>query len=178
MMGRSNHNLRRELRLAGASEVEARELAALAVDLRRLRPATRHHSRWTTILPFGLTSLAGLALGMMLVIFSQTAVAGSWLYPVQKLSDSVAILIHPDYRGAVMMKRAQQVKQLVATHASSQLVLATLASYQTEAIAYKSTSDDYSMFEYCKASLQQAAAIAPTPERQAIEAALVSLKSV
>jgi hypothetical protein len=77
-----------------------------------------------------------------------------------------------------MMRRAQQVQQLVAGHAGSPVVLATLADYRTEASAYKSTSTNYAMFEYCKTSLRQAAAAAPNPERQAIDKALLALGDV
>ena len=77
-----------------------------------------------------------------------------------------------------MMKRAQEVKQLIAEHANSSLVLATLADYQTKASAYKSVSANYAVFEYCKNNLQQAAAIAPSPERQAINKTLLSLQNV
>ena len=77
-----------------------------------------------------------------------------------------------------MMKRAAQVKQLVAAHASSSLVLATLADYRVEASAYKAISAHYAVFEYCKNNLEQAASIAPATERQAINKSLLSLQSV
>jgi hypothetical protein len=133
---------------------------------------------WRKLIPIGLTSISGLALGMALVILAQTVSPGSWLYPVQKLSDSVAMSVDPSYRGTVMMKRAQEVKQLIASHASSNLVLATLADYQAEAAAYKSVPANYAVYEYCKSNLRQAAANAPSPEHQAIDNALLSLKDV
>jgi len=129
-------------------------------------------------MPVGVASIAGLAVGMALVMFSQTTLPGSILYPVQKLSDSMAVSVNPDYRGTVMMKRAQEVKQLIADHASSNLVLATLDDYKSEASAYTSVSANYAVFDYCKSSLQQAATIATNPERQAIDATLSSLNDV
>lgn len=182
------HNLREELKAAGASAAEVAELAGIAGNLKRLKtssgslPKPTLHSqrtgRWKTLIPLGLTSLAGLALGMAVVILSQTVLPGSRLYPIQKLSDKAAVSIDPVYRGIVMMKRAQEVKQLVARHADSNTVLATLADYKNEAAIYKSVPANYAAFEYCKSNLQQAAASAPNPERQAIDNTLLSLKNV
>jgi hypothetical protein len=181
-------HLREELKSAGANGREINELVAVAGNLKQLKSAGKAslkpaalylpRSRWSIIVPAGLTALTGLALGMALVISSQAVLPGSWLYPVQKLSDNVAVAVHPQYRGTIMMRRAQQVQQLVAKRAGSPVVLATLADYRAEALAYKSTSANYAMFEYCKTSLRQAAVIAPNPERQAINKALLALGDV
>lgn len=184
-----NHNskLRRELTQAGATDIEVDELAGLAVSLKQLKNVTDtklpgiksyRQSKWRVCIPAGLTAIVGVMVGVVLVILSQTTLPGSLLYPIQKLSDSVAVSIDPNYRGIVMMKRAQEVKQLVADHASSGLVLATLNDYKNEAWMYKSAPANYAAFEYCKSSLQQAATLAPNPERHAIENTLSSLQDV
>jgi hypothetical protein len=188
MKKRPQNNLRGELKSAGASASEITKLTGIASNLKRLKnsksPSSKpilhgqRPSRWKAPIPLGLTSLAGLILGMALVIFSQTVLPGSRLYPVQKLSDNVAVAVHPDYRGVVMMKRAQEVKQLVAQRANLNTVLATLTDYKNEAAIYKSVSTNYAAFEYCKSNLQQAAQTAPNPERQAIDNTLLSLKNV
>ncbi|HTB48697.1 MAG TPA: hypothetical protein VK712_01295 [Verrucomicrobiae bacterium] len=185
MKSQRSNNLSEELKLAGASDTEAHELVAVASSLKHLKDSRssaaksmRHgqlQSKLRAFIPIGLTSLGGLALGMAVVIFSQTVLPGSLLYPVQKLSDNVAMSANPDYRGTVMMKRAQEVKQLIAAHASPNLVLATLADYRREAAAYKSAPANYAVFEYCKTNLQQAAATAPSSERQAINKTVSSL---
>lgn len=182
-MNHQSNSLRKELELAGATDSEIKELLPLASRLKQLKsskavPRRRHRTRWQSLLPVGITSLTGLAMGMALVILSQSVLPGSLLYPVQKLSDNVSMSVDPAYRGTVMMKRAQQVKQLIAEHASSNLVLATLADYQTEATAYKSAPANYTVFEYCKSNLQQAANMAPALERQAINKTLSSLNDV
>jgi hypothetical protein len=179
--------LKNELKIAGASDSEANELAGLAVSLQQLRSSqstgivakkSGRQTKRISLVPLGLTSVVGLAIGMALAILSQSVLPGSLLYPVQKLSDTVAVSLDPSYRGIVMMKRAQEVKQLVADHASSGIVLATLGDYKTEASVYKPVSTNYATFEYCKSSLQQAAAIAPNSERQAIGNMLSSLPDV
>jgi hypothetical protein len=183
MTQRTSRSLEKELAEAGASRRETGELAALAGELGQLkgRPTAvraKRPRRLGLLAPFGAMALAGIAVGMALVIFSQTVLPGSWLYPVQKLSDSVAVSADPGYRGTVMMKRAQQVRQLVAGRASSGSVMAALADYQHEAAAYRTAGADYDVFEYCKSNLVKAAAAAPAAQRQAINASLESLKSV
>ncbi|HVC35961.1 MAG TPA: hypothetical protein VNE40_00740 [Candidatus Dormibacteraeota bacterium] len=188
MNSKSSNNLSNELKSAGASDEEVKELVVVASNIKHLKDSkgsvarpvlqAQRQNRWRTLIPIGLTSLAGLALGMAVVILSQTVLPGSLLYPVQKLSDNVAVSVNPSYRGSVMMKRAQEVKQLIADHANSGVVLATLADYQVEALSYKSAPANYAVFEYCKSNLQQAATIAPNSERQAIDKTLSSLQNV
>jgi hypothetical protein len=182
------NNLRDELVLAGATDSEIEDLLPLANKLKQLKnsddlvpratPHSQLQNRWKMLVPIGLTTFTGLAFGMALVILSQTVLPGSLLYPVQKLSDNVSMAVDPEYKETVMMKRVQQVKQLINQHASSSLVLATLADYRSEASAYKSDAANYAVFEYCKTSLRQAAATAPSSERQAIDNTLQSLSNV
>jgi hypothetical protein len=168
----------RELQVAGADEAEINKLLPIAIGLRKLSTPRQKTPRWKTpLLATGMT-VAGLALGMALVIFSQAAMPGDWLYPVQKISDNAAVTLRPSYRGTVMMKRADQVKQLVAENARSGAVFTALADYQSEAAAYKSDAANYALFDYCKADLQQAANKATGPERTAITQTLASLQDV
>lgn len=183
-----NNKLKTELRQAGASDSEVNELAGLVGNLKQLKNAKgvdeltvmkfQRRAKWRLFIPVSVASIAGLAVGMAIVIFSQTTLPGSLLYPVQKLSDSVAVSVNSSYRGTVMMKRAQEVKQLIANHANSSLVLATLSDYISEASVYKSVSSNYAEFEYCKDNLRQAANMSTGSERQAIEGSLSTLKDV
>ncbi|HVA11582.1 MAG TPA: hypothetical protein VNG32_05490, partial [Candidatus Dormibacteraeota bacterium] len=135
MKNHSTKNLRGELESAGATTSEIDELIAVASNINKLKSSKnlavkpsikrRRQINWKGLVPVGVTSLSGLALGMALVILSQTVLPGSLLYPVQKFSDTIAISLNTNYRGTVMMKRAQEVKQLIAKHANSNLVLAT-----------------------------------------------------
>jgi hypothetical protein len=182
MKSRFNARLSRELRSTGAGAAETEHLLAVAAGLGELPAAGPRHRLlpfgWRIALPAGLAFVTVLLAGGLLVAAAQTSLPGSRLYPVQKLADSAAEAIHPQYRGVVMMKRAQEVKQLVAARAGSGAVLAALNDYQAEAAAYKTSAANYSAFEYCKTNLQQAAALAPAPERRAITNALSSLNDV
>ncbi len=182
MSRQAQNNLSKELRSAGATDSEINELVVVVSKLKQLKKTPQSSSKtfisFRKLLPVGVASLTGLVVGTALIIVSQTVLPGNGLYPIQKLSDNLIISVNADYRGTVMMKRAQQVKQLIMRHASSKLVLATLADYQTEAAAYHSGTANYAEFEYCKDNLQQASRLAPPSEQQAINNVVQSLKDV
>lgn len=177
--------LHKELLMAGATAAEAKELSPIASKLSLLKNSgaaiakdSEKTYRWLKIIKPAVFVVSGFVLGLFIIIISQTALPGSWLYPLQKFSDHVAVSIHPQYRASVMMKRTQQVNQLVADHANSQQVLATLADYTKEASAYKSAPHaNYAAFEYCKTNLQQAASAASPGVRRAISTSLQSLET-
>jgi len=178
-MKNTSRQLRRELLQAGAKASEADELSAIASRLRMLADDKYTFGKiWARAWkPVGLTASA-FAVGVVLVISAQSVAPTSLLYPVQKISDAVAVRLHPSYRATVMMRRAQQVNQLVASHAPSEVILATLASYQTEAMNYKAMPHaDYATFDFCKTNLEQAAAAAPGNVRQAIVSSLEELRN-
>lgn len=175
--------LERELQSAGASAAEARDLAALASRLKRLpSPAARNNApsrrAWKFGFYAGSFASAGLAMGMALIVYAQAALPGSWPYVVQKTTDTAVVHVQPQYRATVMMKRADQVRQLIARHAAKQTVVSALADYQTAAESYKTMRTNYAAFEYCEATLRHAAANAPTAERAAIEKSLKALNDV
>ncbi len=175
--------LQNELFTAGANAAEIKELLPIASKLKLLEDNNtsavgerEKENRWLKIVKPVSFSALGLALGMYLVIIAQAALPTSVLYPVQKFSDHIAVSIHSQYRASVMMKRAQQVNQLVANHTDSKQVLATLADYTSEASAYKATPHtNYAALEYCKTNLMQALATATPNVRQAILSSLQSL---
>ncbi|HSW80644.1 MAG TPA: hypothetical protein VLG47_07745 [Candidatus Saccharimonadales bacterium] len=176
--------LQQELVQAGASEQEADSLLPIATDLQRLhvdasQPAAPK-SRFAFIAkPFRLVTVGvvGLAAGFAVLLLAQTVLPSSPLYAVQKFSDNTMIRMHPDYRGSVMMKRAQQVNALAQKNAGSGVILSTLQDYNKQAQIYKSASDEdaASAFAYCKNMLQKASAHAQPEVRQAIADSLKSL---
>jgi len=181
---RSYHDqLAQELQIAGASDTEVRDLLPIASRLTQLqhpRSAAEMNragsNHWLRILKPAAYTLSGLALGILLIVMSQTVSPTSVLFPVQKLSDDVAVHADPNYRAIVMMKRAQQVNQLVRGHASAAQVLAVLNDYTSEASIYKSSPHaDYAAFEFCETNLHQAASAASPAVRKAIFASLRTL---
>jgi len=187
MNSKQKNTLKNELKIAGATKDELGSLVNIASRLDNLKSVDKqvtsrqdkHQSkRFKAVFAIGLPAVTGLVIGMLLIIFSQTVLPGNLMYPVQKMSDILAISMDSSYRGTIMMKRDDQVKQLVDNNASSSKVLATLADYKKQAESYKSISSNYDAFEYCKNSLELAAKNAPSPERQAINNTLRSLSDV
>lgn len=175
--------LSKELRMAGASDNEIEALLPIASSLKLLRGLPKagdaYKRRQPRFVKTVCLAVAGSCLAVVaLVIVSQLVSPTSWLYGVQKLSDNLAVAIHPSFRATVMMKRARQVNELVRAHADTSKVAAALADYTDEAIAYKSMPHaDYAAFEYCRSNLEQAASLAPPTERQAILQSLRPLEA-
>lgn len=174
-MRTTNRQLRKELHQAGAKSSEINGLLSVATSLKLLKePATGQ--TWFRLLKPVLATASALVLGAIIVMLAQSATPTSWLYPVQKISDTAAIKAHPQYRATVMMRRAQQVNQLVADHASSRVILSTLASYDSQAAHYRNLPGaSYAAFNYCKTNLEQAKTAASPNVRQAIVSSLDSL---
>ncbi|HXH26416.1 MAG TPA: hypothetical protein VNG90_00810 [Candidatus Acidoferrum sp.] len=174
----AQQRLKHELRQAGASPDELEGLASIAGQLKLLRVSSIKTPRRTP--RFALAAIPALGAAFFLVIaFAQTVLPGSWLYPVQQLSDAAIVAVHPEYRAALMMKQAKQVNQLVVQHARPDVVIATLVDYDRTAAAYKTARHvNYAAFEQCKTSLQQAAAHATAEVRSVILASLGSLENV
>lgn len=180
-----SNKLEKELRAAGANGKEAAQLSAIAGMLPQLK--TYKHIKDESLADWGgqhwilklvTGSVLSLALGVILILAAQPVLPTSWLYPVQKFSDSVAIDVHPQYRATVMMKRAQQVNALVTVHADYGKVMTTLADYTDQARVYETMPHaNYAAFEFCKTNLKQAASLASPPVKQAIQISLQSLEN-
>jgi len=176
----NKRKLSTELRQAGAKPAETAGLVEVADQLNGLKsggpaysPAnSRHRYNWVGL---GVAAITGILLGSFLVAYSQTSLPGSWLYPAKRLSEKVAVAVDPNYRATLMMRRSQEVEELVGRHAGQPVILATLADYRIEAAAYK--SGNYAAFEFCKNNLQQAANNATSAERAAINDTLSSLQA-
>jgi len=189
-MNRDNHEpLEAQLQQAGATERESKELARLARSLHHLQgqEPKRAASAATPMPPqvrppyrrrmvsVGLAAIGSILVGVALAAVAQTTYPGTLLYPVKQLTESVAVAIQPNYHGVLMMRRAQEVKQLVALHRSPSLVNATLQNYKAQVARYK--GGNYADFEYCENTLRQAEALASGSERLAIAATIASVTS-
>lgn len=177
-MNKAREKLREELVQAGAKPSEVDELGLIAARLSLLKAVPGQKPVWVKVLKPVASAVPALVVGAAIVILAQSVSPTSWLYPIQKLSDAVAIDVNPGYRVTVMMRRAQQVNELTENHASSSMILATLNSYDTEAANYKGMPHtSYAAFEYCRSNLEQAAAMAPNGVRQAINTSLKNLNA-
>jgi hypothetical protein len=187
MMSNKTESLESELKQAGANADEAKVLAALALSLHDLkgtepRMNLEHQARnpfgnlWHTssrALTTSLTAVGALCIGLVVAAISQTTIPGNPLYPVKQITESVAVAVQPNYRGVLMMRRAQEVKQLVAQNDSPRLIDATLQSYKSEVAQYK--GGNYADYEYCENTLHQAQSMATGAERLAIAETIASV---
>lgn len=174
-MNRQTNHVQKELRRAGADELEAKNLALLADQLRPVRKNIQKSRRMPIILTGFAATVTALA---MLVVIAQNSLPGSWMYPTKKASERVAVAIDPSFRATIMMRRAHEVQKLVAARSDTNEVLAALAAYKTEAGTYATHTTNYRAFESCKRSLRQAQAQAHGVEAQAISRTLDSLATV
>lgn len=174
--------LESELRQAGAGVSEAADLSRLAFDLKKLKKYQVQNQdtkqfRLRLLRPYFAGALL-LAIVTLPIIWAQSVQPTNWLFPVQKAADSVAVSVHPGYRADVMMKRSEQVNNLVASGANERVILATLADYTAQAKSYeKMPHTSYAAMEYCETNLKQAAAVASPKIKNAIHASLDSLES-
>jgi hypothetical protein len=177
----ARQTLQKELREVGAEAIEIDELVLVATRLELLRMTSKRRKARTYVRRVFnpvLFGVSGFAVGIFLVVASQAALPTNPLYSVQKFSDSVVVRLYPQYKVDVMMKLAQQVNELVSSHADSKVVLATLADYMEKASVYKSAPhSNYAALEYCKTSLQQASSAASPVIRRAIATGIQSLES-
>ncbi len=188
MKNNDTNSLESQLTQAGASPSEARALAGLSVSLRKLqgtepqlasinrsRSLFRHApGRRVTTAISSLAVVGTVAIGLAIASIAQTTYPGQLLYPVKRLTENVAVIIQPNYRGVLMMRRAQEVKQLVALHNNPRLINATLQSYKQDVAGFKGGS--YADFEYCESTLRQAEKMSSGAERLAIAETIASVK--
>jgi hypothetical protein len=191
--------LQQELRDEGASPGEASQLEALAIQLQSLKsyrdyrdalevskksvPAqksaqksARKSAMRTRLAPIAIIIALLVGIGLSLAILSQSSLPGQILYPVKKLSENAIATFDPDYKGTMMTRRSQEVKDLVSRHAGQGLVLSTIYAYQNDARGYKTYN--YEVLEKCKDNLTAARRDASPDERRAIDATLETLKNI
>ena len=164
--------LKKELEVAGASTAEADDLIVLAKQLTTLKE-TDHKDMPLLVtlvrsLCYSMVPIGCFMAGVLTITLSQAGEPDSPFFPIQEISDRMAVQLSPNYRGEVMMKRAQQVRYLVTEHASQAKILAALNDYQIEAATYAFTPHNYDVYSFCKSNLSQAAAGANGDTKQAI----------
>jgi hypothetical protein len=176
--------LYRELRLVGASKEEAMALESVASDLGQLKPAygIEKHTDLVggrrylpRLMPMGVMALLGIVIGIGVMAMSQASIPGSVLYPVKRTSEHAAVMVNPDYKENVMMRRAQEISALTAQQAPEKLVMDSLEDYKLAAKAYGTPEYDAAAFDYCRQYLQTAAGRTTGSEHEAITATIAGL---
>jgi len=148
MNSNNTNQLETELRKAGASHDEAAQLAQLGAALHELpHPAQIHHSSelkrelarqiiatsnepkrwmpWMTAVGFS----AALIGGIFVTSVARSSYPGDLTYSLKRASEQITVAVQPAYRDQMMMRRSDEVRHLVETHADSKLVAVTIDSY-------------------------------------------------
>lgn len=167
--------LQRELLAVGAGPNEARELVHLASQLPKLRLRATAPNANPRLWLQTTGTFAAIGAIVAAFIMAQNSLPGSWLYSLKRVSENTVATINPDYQGTIMMRRAQEVSELVTAHAPESTVLTTLQQYQQVASSYKDANQ--AAIAYCKHHLETAQTNATPAERYAISQTLHDVES-
>lgn len=177
--------IRNELLAAGASEDDALELSMLATIVAQLKnERSLKKPSWLQSmfmsrrrgLVYGLSAItAAIFIAVIgLSVAAQSSLPGGKLYSVKLWSETSIAIIDPGFKKTMMMRRAEEVKDLIATHASSSLIIATLDDYQSDVRTYKIM--DQRVIEYCTNKLRSARPNASPDIKAAIDKAIGTIQ--
>lgn len=175
---KTNKDLEQELVQAGASAEEASVLTKLAAQLRHVytpppKFIVRRRTSWEKLaLAGGISAVTFLFAGGGVVAMAQASQPGSTLYPVERFSEKVAERLHPSFTNRVMMRRANEIDQLVSSNGSEDTVLDEVHEYNA---AFAKARLDQATRDYCADHLSHAASLASGGEQAAIQEALKHL---
>lgn len=191
-MSKREYTLEQELILGGARADEARALAGLARRLPAMRQLPlvqtppslqwgrraagrrrliRRSSRLAVLMGAVAT---GVVAASIVVVMAQMTVPGDALYAVKRASEAVGVRLSPGFHDEVMMRRADEVNQLVTRRANPQIITATLSSY--DQTVGRNPAGSYAARDYCASMLKAAAAQANPATREQIMHSLSLLK--
>ena len=179
--------IRNELLAAGASEYDALELSMLATIVAQLeKKQSLKQLSWLQFmfmfrkrsLAYGLSAITAAVFIAVVgfTVLAQSSLPGSKLYSVKIWSENSIAMVHPEFKKTMMMRRAQEVKDLIATHASSRLIIATLDDYHSDVRTYKIM--DQRVIDYCSNKLRSATPNASPEIKAAIEKAIGTIQNV
>lgn len=119
----SSMGLRKELRAVGAGSREAEQLADVAQLLgsiktrgmsaetkKRLAPAPEAAKKPRTWIAW--SAGGAFATACLLLIVAQSALPGSWLYPVKRTTEEARAAVQSDYKDNLVEKREDEVERL------------------------------------------------------------------
>jgi hypothetical protein len=176
-----------ELLDSGASPEEAAEFVRLGGELHQLaRTKVAHQStaqklamarqivatsekpnKWSPWLMVAGFS-AALIGGILVTSVARSSNPGDLAYGLKRASEQVAVTVQPSFRDQMMMRRSEEVRHLVETHADSKLVATTIDAYISDVAQISSSS--YDAVEYCTRVLQEARAKAGSADARSIDA--------
>lgn len=190
-----NDDLVKELKIRGLSQAEAEELNRLSRSLGQIG----RFSRSEKVKDQFLTNLLGakkkqlfvwphlfapavafvlilIFLGAGSVVFAQKSLPGDFLYPVKRLSENVAVSLKPELEQEIVVRRSQEVKDLVEKKEDPGLVKNTLDEFSEETKKAKSRGYANGNLEEGVKNLEEARERSSEGERRQIEEVLNRLE--
>ena len=190
-----NDDLTKELKIRGLSQAQADELGEVAGSLRqigrfprseevkeqflvRLLGARKKESfAWSRLFAPAVAFvliLAVLASGS--VVLAQKSLPGDFLYPVKRLSENAAVSLNPEFEQKIVVRRSQEVKDLVEQKEDPGLVKDTLDDFSKDSQKAKSEGHANGNIEEGVRNLEDARERSSDDERRQIEETLKTLE--
>ena len=190
-----NDDLVKELKIRGLSQTEAEELGEAAKSIGQIgrfsrseevkeqflvkllgtknKEAFAWHRLFAPAVAFVLI-LAVLASGS--VVLAQKSLPGDALYPVKRLSENVAVSLNPALEQEIVVRRSQEVKDLVEKKEDLELVKNILDDFSEDSQKAKNKGQTNGKLEESVKNLEEAKIRSSEDERRQIEETLKKLE--
>lgn len=151
-MKNTEEKLLNELKKEGASNKEIEELFSITKSLSKfsnvhlsqdvknefLNKLNRNKKRffpfWKKAFPIPSLTFAILLLFVSTpIVLAQKSLPGEPLYPLKKISENAAVIIRPQVKEDIVVRRSEEVKKLVEKKSEEKLIKETLKEYKKEA---------------------------------------------
>src|SRR3989344_2268940 len=190
-----NDDLVKELKIRGLSQTEAEELGEAAKSIGQIGRFTRSNEVkeqflikllgtkekqsfvWPRLFAPAIAFVLILAvLGTGSVVFAQKSLPGDVLYPLKRLSENVAVSLNPALEQEIVVRRSQEVKDLVEQKEDPELVKDTLDDFSKDSQKAKSEGNANGNIEEGVRNLEDARERSSDDERRQIEETLKKLE--
>ena len=190
-----NDDLEKELKIRGLSQTEAEELGQVAKSIGQIGRFARSEEvkeqflvkllgtkkqelfAWPRLFaPAVAFVLILVVLGAGSVVFAQKSLPGDFLYPVKRLSENVAVSLNPELEQEIVVRRSQEVKDLVEQKEDPGLVKDTLDDFSEDSQKAKSEGHANGNIEEGVRNLEEAKERSSDDEKKQIEETLKKLE--
>ena len=190
-----NDDLEKELKIRGLSQAEVDELGEVAKNIGQIGRFSRSEEvkeqflvkllgarkkesfAWPRLFaPAVAFVLILLVLASGSVVFAQKSLPGDTLYPIKRLSESVAVSLNPELEQGIVVRRSQEVKDLVEQKEEPELVKNALDDYSEDSQRARSKGQTDGNLEEGVRNLEEARERSSEDERRQIEDALKKLE--
>src|SRR3990167_10056218 len=190
-----NDDLEKELKIRGLSQAETEELGQVAESITQIGRFSRSEKvkeqflvkllgarkresfAWSRLFAPAVAFVLILAvLGTGSVVFAQKSLPGDVFYPLKRLSENVAVSLNPALEQKIVVRRSQEVKDLVEQKEDPELVKDTLDDFSEDSQKAKSEGHANGNLEEGVRNLEDARERSSEVERKQIDEALKKLE--